>query len=241
MALPYICLQSIKCPLQWRYNGRNDVSNNQSPDCLLNSLFRRRSKKTWKLCVTGLCEENSPVTAEFPVQMASNVENVSIWGRHHAHRVCASCGNIYICMYSSNHRIRKHDARRIKINHITTSLWNQCCLIQFCYVFLYPQNLFVLRFSRTGFIVIKRQYIKGISPFPMNLDVVSEPPHPWGYYSVAPLWETTTTKVEMAVTIILRKRCTRYVIKDNWSRARMIKSYERSLSCTNAPDFWRLE
>ena len=26
---------------------------------------------------------NSPVTSEFPVQMASNVENVSIWWRHH--------------------------------------------------------------------------------------------------------------------------------------------------------------
>ena len=129
----------------------------------------------------------------------------------------------YIRMYSSDHGIRKHDARRIKINHITTSLWNQRCLIQFCYVFLYPQNPFVLRFSRTGFIVIKRQYIKGISALPMNLDVVSEPPYPWGYYFFAPLSETATSKVEMTVTTTLRKRCTRYVIKDNWSRARMIE------------------
>ena len=44
---------------------------------------RRRSKKTSKLRITGLCEENSPVTGEFPAQMASNVENVSIWWRHH--------------------------------------------------------------------------------------------------------------------------------------------------------------
>ena len=29
-------------------------------------LFRRRSKKTSKFRVTGLCEENSPVTGEFP-------------------------------------------------------------------------------------------------------------------------------------------------------------------------------
>ena len=27
---------------------------------------------------------NSPVTGEFPAQMASNTENVSIWWRHHA-------------------------------------------------------------------------------------------------------------------------------------------------------------
>ena len=52
-------------------------------DCLLNRLFRRRSKKTSKLRVTGLCEGNSPVTGEFPVQRTSNVENVSIWWRHY--------------------------------------------------------------------------------------------------------------------------------------------------------------
>ena len=40
-------------------------------------------KKTLKLCVTGLCVGNSPVTGEFPAQMASNAENVSIWWRHH--------------------------------------------------------------------------------------------------------------------------------------------------------------
>ena len=44
---------------------------------------RRRSKKTSKLRVTGLCEGNSPVTCEFPTQMASNAENVSIFWRHH--------------------------------------------------------------------------------------------------------------------------------------------------------------
>ena len=29
---------------------------------------------------------NSPVTSEFPAQMASNAENVSIWWRHHVAR-----------------------------------------------------------------------------------------------------------------------------------------------------------
>ena len=46
-------------------------------------LFRRRSKKTSKLRVTGLCEGNSPVTGEFFAQRDSNAENVSIWWRHH--------------------------------------------------------------------------------------------------------------------------------------------------------------
>ena len=71
--------------LQWRHNDRDGVSNHQPHDCLLNRLFRRRSKKTSKLRVTGLCAGNSPVTGEFPAQRASNAENVSIWWRHHEH------------------------------------------------------------------------------------------------------------------------------------------------------------
>ena len=69
--------------LHWRHNDPDSVSNHQPHDCLLNCLFRRRSKKTSKLRVTGLCVGNSPGTGEFPAQMASNAENVSIWWRHH--------------------------------------------------------------------------------------------------------------------------------------------------------------
>ena len=69
--------------LQWHHDGRDGVSNNQCLDCLPNRLFRRRSKKTSKLCVTGLCEGNPPVTGGFPSQRASNAENVSIWLHHH--------------------------------------------------------------------------------------------------------------------------------------------------------------
>ena len=70
-------------PLQWRHNRRDGVSNQQPHDCVLNRLFRCRSKKTSELRVTGLCAGNSPVTGEFLAQMASNAENVSIWWRHH--------------------------------------------------------------------------------------------------------------------------------------------------------------
>ena len=69
--------------LQWHHNGRDSVSNHQPHDCLLNRLFRRRSKKTSKLRVTGLCVGNSPGTGKFPAQKASNAKNVSIWWRHH--------------------------------------------------------------------------------------------------------------------------------------------------------------
>ena len=77
-------------PLQWRHNGRDCVSNHQSHDCLHNRLFRNRSKKKWKLRTTGLCAGNSPVTGEFPAQITSDVDNVSIWWRHHAIKISKS-------------------------------------------------------------------------------------------------------------------------------------------------------
>ena len=76
------CIIVIKT-LRWRHNDHAGVSNHQPHGCLLNRLFRRTSKKTSKLRVTGLCAGNSPGTGEFPAQMASYAENVSIWWRHH--------------------------------------------------------------------------------------------------------------------------------------------------------------
>ena len=72
--------------LHWRHNDHDGVSNHQPHGCLLNRLFRHTSKKTSKLSVTGLCAGNSPEAGEFPAQMASNAEDVSIWWRHHGHR-----------------------------------------------------------------------------------------------------------------------------------------------------------
>ena len=60
-------------------------------------LFRCRSKKISKLCVTGLCAGNSPVTGEFPAQMASNAENASIWWRHHA-IVPVLCNHLFLSL-----------------------------------------------------------------------------------------------------------------------------------------------
>ena len=84
-------VQILKNPLSlhWRHNGHDSISNHQPHDCLLNRLFRRRSKKTSKLPVTGLCAGNSPGTVEFPAQMASYEENVSIWWCHHDGRQAA--------------------------------------------------------------------------------------------------------------------------------------------------------
>ena len=83
LRLSFDACDDLDISLQWRHNGRDSVSNHQPHNCLLNRLFRRRSKKTSKVRVTGLCVGNSPGTGEFPAQMASNAVNVSISWRHH--------------------------------------------------------------------------------------------------------------------------------------------------------------
>ena len=86
--VPGICGSNVlSVSLQWRHNALDGVLNHQPHDCLLNCLFGRRSKKTSKLRVNGLCVGNSPGADEFPAQMASNAENVSIWWRHHVFKL----------------------------------------------------------------------------------------------------------------------------------------------------------
>ena len=57
---------TVFCTLRWRHNEHDSVSNHQPRDCLLNGLFRRISKKTSKLRVTGLCMGNSPGPVNSP-------------------------------------------------------------------------------------------------------------------------------------------------------------------------------
>ena len=61
----------IYISLRWRHNDHNGGSNHQPLGCLLNRLVGRKSKKTSKLRVTGLCVGN-------PRTRASYAENVSI-------------------------------------------------------------------------------------------------------------------------------------------------------------------
>ena len=83
--------------------------------CLLNRLFRRRSKRTSKLCFTGLCAGNSSGTGEIPTQMASHAETVSIWWRHHVKGIEA------ISVMVPNPRF-----------HHTTSMISKMILLKFC-------------------------------------------------------------------------------------------------------------
>ena len=90
-SMPPGCLENYT--LRWRHNGCDGVSNHQPHHCLLNRVFRRRSKKTSKLRITGLCAGNSPGTGEFPTQMASSAENFSIWWCHHEEQWCLGSGD----------------------------------------------------------------------------------------------------------------------------------------------------
>ena len=77
--------------LLWRHNGGEFILNHQPDDYLLNRLFGHWSKKTSRLRVAGLCVSNWPETGEFPAQMASNTENVSIWWCHHEVHILDQC------------------------------------------------------------------------------------------------------------------------------------------------------
>ena len=52
--------------LHWGHNNHDGVSNHQPHGCLLTCLFRRRSKKTSNLRVTGLCVGISPGPVNSP-------------------------------------------------------------------------------------------------------------------------------------------------------------------------------
>ena len=102
-----ICIAYIfyRTSLQWRHNERNGVSNHQRLNCLLKCRFRCRSKKTSKLCVTGLCGRWIPHTK------ASNAGNVSIWWCHHFYSYWY--GKCYVCkkISSSNELYQKSVCR----------------------------------------------------------------------------------------------------------------------------------
>ena len=69
--------------------------------------------KHQKLRITGLCVGNSPGTGEFPVQMASYAENVSIWWRHYAKDVNLSSmrGVIVLVVSNTDHRLINFSGR----------------------------------------------------------------------------------------------------------------------------------
>ena len=126
--------------LRWRHNGHDGVSNHQPNECLLNRLFRRRSKKPSKLRVTGLCVGNSSGTGEFPAQMASNAENVPIWWRHHGtnniHHAASTVPHFQKMYLVIN---RRHSVQCYQIFH-----WQECLIVMAnCpegYMYMYKED-----------------------------------------------------------------------------------------------------
>ena len=68
--------QTATISLQWRHNECNGVSNHQPDDCLVDRLFRCRSKKTSKLRVTGLCAGHSFVKT---TTYRHNYKSINVW------------------------------------------------------------------------------------------------------------------------------------------------------------------
>ena len=93
-------IQISRIPLHWRHNEHDGVSNHQRLDCVLNHLCRHRSKKTSKLCFTGLCEVNSLVTWEFPAQRLSNLKKIFPFNEIMLGVDVASLIEIYLWLWS---------------------------------------------------------------------------------------------------------------------------------------------
>ena len=127
---------SYPSTLQWRHNGRDSVSNHQPHDCLLNRLFRRWSKKTSKLRVTGLSAGNSPGPVNSPhkwpvtrkmfpfddimeafidgVDWCANVQSNTLWERSLGESIGVTC------LYAQSFR---------RYGYLDTSLLSSCVQI----------------------------------------------------------------------------------------------------------------
>ena len=114
----------IALSLDWRHNERVGVSNYRCPDCLLNRLFRHRSKQTSNFCFTGLCEEKPPVTGGFPSERTSNAEmfpfddviTIRSW------YVLVRVAHIHTGLYAKN---RKHFKNKSNISSCCNTFWHK--------------------------------------------------------------------------------------------------------------------
>ena len=102
---------AIRFSIHWRHNERLKWQASRFVTQVF--FFRRRSKEISKVRATGLSTGNSPVTGEFPAQMSSNAENVSIWWRHHVRCICRG---MFPFLSSIHHTLLNHYACVVKQN-----------------------------------------------------------------------------------------------------------------------------
>ena len=100
--------------------------------CCRVSSFRRPSKKTWKLHVTGRYEVNPSMTDELRSQRASNADYISIWWHHHhelkwwtIHLVLAVLSVICSSSFILNHHFRV----------VLFPVWHWAVYFTFCFHF----------------------------------------------------------------------------------------------------------
>ena len=103
--------------LRWRHNDHTGVSNHQPHGCLLNRLFRRTSKKTSKLRVTGLCAW--PVTRK----MLPFDDVIMKWMQRN-HDMIHVRTNIAFCTYFSTSQIRTGTSPEIILTNIVSDKLN---------------------------------------------------------------------------------------------------------------------
>ena len=108
----FSCYFSIYNPLHWRHNGHDSVSNDQSHNCLLNQLFRHRSRKISNLAslafVRGIHRRpvNSP--HKWPVT-----------------RKIFPFDDVFMVKTTMWHQIQQ---RHHRLTSVTSSHWVWCCI-----------------------------------------------------------------------------------------------------------------
>ena len=108
----------------------------------------QRKHQRLKLRVTRLCAGNSPGTGEFPAQMASNAENVSIWWRHHEYVNLFSIPTHFAASFSGRHfRDSMMRFRQWWPHYLSDTFWQVHHLLSFMSQFGY---IFRLRCNTTN-------------------------------------------------------------------------------------------
>ena len=124
-----VFILQIGTSLQWHDNEHHGVSNHRLLDGLLNRLFRRTSKKTSKLHVTGLCEGNSSVTGNSPHKGQVTRNMISFDNVIMVYIVCSNtgtkCTRVFLSTLSTIHTRKSSDVSQI---HSPRFVQNTCSI-----------------------------------------------------------------------------------------------------------------
>ena len=112
---PFHCgqdLNAIWLPLQWRHDGHDGVSN-ISLTIVYSTVYSGADQRKH--------QSSASLAGEFPAQMASYAENVSIWWRHHVIRSQWLNWNCSLTSSRNMHQTRFCIQRQISVNMLLLS------------------------------------------------------------------------------------------------------------------------